>query len=299
MNSNPPVQFRIDHDGHQLGPLSLAEVHAGLAAGTITPSDLALHTGALEWETLADIPGVIVNGPPPPPPVEAPPAEVAETPRPEIRKLNHRRLNLLISFAVIVVIASFAAGWISHQIEKGKREEASDNLRALGYAMVCFETEYGTFPSDESAKDVRECNPDMDVPLGNKSSNDYFRQLIASGYVDLESSFYANIAGVHKPDNRMDGGHCLEKGECAFSYNIGCSSKASPAQPLMLTPMIPGTDRFDPKPFGGMAVILWTDQSVTTPPIDRSGHVIHNGVSLLDPANPVWHGKPPRIVWPE
>ena len=90
-----------------------------------------------------------------------------------------------------------------------------------------------------------------------------------------------------------------KRGECGFSYVIGASSKANPPQPLIVTPLVPGTDRFDPEPFGKKAVILWTDLSVTTPPIDRTGHVMHLGVNLLDPANPVWQGKAPRVVWPE
>lgn len=63
--------------------------------------------------------------------------------------------------------------------------------------------------------------------------------------------------------------------------------------------LIAGTDRFDPKPLGGKAVICWTDMTCTTLPIEPDGHVIHLGANLLDPANPVWHGKAPRIVWPE
>jgi hypothetical protein len=35
-------------------------------------------------------------------------------------------------------------------------------------------------------------------------------------------------------------------------------------------------------------------------PIDKHGHVLDkSGMNLLDPANPIWKGKPPVIVSPE
>ena len=62
--------------------------------------------------------------------------------------------------------------------------------------------------------------------------------------------------------------------------------------------MIPGTDRFDLKAFDGEAVMLKLDNSVTSLPIDKNGHVQINGGKLMDPANPIWDGKPPVIAWP-
>ena len=63
--------------------------------------------------------------------------------------------------------------------------------------------------------------------------------------------------------------------------------------------MIPGTDRFDPKPFEGKAVLLRMDNSVTSLPIQKDGHVLLYGKNLFDPTNPIWDGKPPVIVWPD
>jgi hypothetical protein len=48
------------------------------------------------------------------------------------------------------------------------------------------------------------------------------------------------------------------------------------------------------------AVILWTDNSATSQSINQDGHVVDaSGCNLLDPANPLWHGTPPVIAWPE
>jgi len=297
MHPIPPTHLRIDHDGQQLGPLTLGEVRARLAAGSIAPTDLAWHTGALEWQPLAAIPGAI-DTTPPPVPADVPPAAVPDTPRFWMSRVTPRRVDFVILAVVIVAVAALA-GVINHKLKEGNRENAYGKVRCLGLAMLSFEQEYGTYPCDSSGEVVLKLNPDLKTNFGKGTANAYFRQLIAAGYIDTEMPFYLHIAGCQRPDNNMGGSHCLEKGECGYSYIIGCSSKANPPQPLMLTPLIPGTDRFDPKPFGGKAVVLWTDCSVTTPLIDRSGHVIHRGANLLDPANPVWQGKPPRIVWPE
>jgi hypothetical protein len=47
-------------------------------------------------------------------------------------------------------------------------------------------------------------------------------------------------------------------------------------------------------------VILWSDNSVQSLPINRSsGEVIVEGKNLLDPSNRVWGGTPPVIAYPE
>jgi hypothetical protein len=63
--------------------------------------------------------------------------------------------------------------------------------------------------------------------------------------------------------------------------------------------MIPGTDRFDPKPFKGKAVILKMDNSVTSLSIDKAGHAILDGRNLMDPHHPIWEGHAPVIAWPD
>jgi len=138
------------------------------------------------------------------------------------------------------------------------------------------------------------------LPLGSKTSNDYFRQLIASGYVTSEGIFYAKIAGVKRADNRIEGAHALEKGECGFSYLVGLTTNGNPARPQLVTPLIPGTDRFDPTRFDGKAVILKMDNSVTSMPIGKDGHVMAFGKNLLDPSNPIWGPDDKWVIaWPE
>lgn len=182
--------------------------------------------------------------------------------------------------------------------------EAVSNARQIGLALFEFDAEYGRFPDASTISAVNKDEATNLDPgrliLGAKSSNDFFRQLFASGITQSEMMFYARIAGCHKADNRIFGVHALEKGECGFSYLAGLSSKGNPARPIVVTPLIPGTDRFDPTRFDGMAVVLRIDNSVIRMSIDRDGHVMMFGKNLLDPTNPVW-GKDDKFViaWPE
>ena len=52
-------------------------------------------------------------------------------------------------------------------------------------------------------------------------------------------------------------------------------------------------------PFGGKAVMLNVNYGMRSLPIDKDGHVIINGMNLMDPANPIWEGNPPVIAWPD
>jgi hypothetical protein len=72
----------------------------------------------------------------------------------------------------------------------------------------------------------------------------------------------------------------------------------------VITPLIPGTARFDPAPFNGYAVILkiggCSTGDVRVLPINKNGEVFDStGKHILDPANPIWGGVKPVIAWPE
>lgn len=204
---------------------------------------------------------------------------------------------LLLTLVILGLIVPFRPH--SHP-GQGSRAEAISNIKIIGLALFTFEDAYDRYPDDVTIEAVKKTTHTL-LPLGTKSSNDYFRQLFATECIDSEKYFYARLREhSRKPDNLMDGNHALEQGECAFSYIIGPDSSGRPPKPLVVTPLIPGTDRFDPKPFAGKAVIYRTDCSATVEPIDKHGHVLDaSGNNLLDPANPLWAGKPPRIVWPE
>jgi len=187
---------------------------------------------------------------------------------------------------------------VLRQRVKAIHTKAIGNSRQLGLALFEFESEYGKFPDPSTIAAVK-AKSGSRLPLGTKTSNDYFRQLIASGIAQSEQFFYADIAGTRKPDGRMDGSQAIGKGECGYSYLSGLSSKGNPARPIVVTPLIRGSDRFDHKRFDGKAAILKLDNSATSLPIDKNGHALVNGENILDPTHPVWEGKPPVIAWPD
>lgn len=176
--------------------------------------------------------------------------------------------------------------------------EAINNARQIGLALLEFESDDEHFPDEKTIVQVKAKHP-TDLSLGTKTSNDFFRQLFAAGNVSTERIFYAKLKGATLPDDIITAGEALKKGECGFTYLSGLSSRGNPSRPLLVTPLIPGTDRFDPEPFQGKAVLLRMDNSVSSISIREDGHVWVDGMNLLDPTHPIWEGKPPVIAWPE
>ncbi|MFK7850431.1 MAG: hypothetical protein AB8D78_05575, partial [Akkermansiaceae bacterium] len=205
--------------------------------------------------------------------------------------------TITITILAVILGAFIATNMILSQRAKADTTEACSNARSFGLALFEFETEYGSFPNDATAKAIKQF-PSTPHNLSGSSSNAAFRQLIAAGVTQSEH-FYARIPGTTKPDFNITPGEALKKGEIGFSYISGLSSKDDPATPIVLTPLIPGTTTFDPKPFRGFAVILHIDNSVRTYDIANDGHIYDKGINLLSPKHPVWKGKTPDIRYPE
>ncbi len=176
--------------------------------------------------------------------------------------------------------------------------EAVCNLRQIGMALFEFQSEYDKMPDFDMIAKVRE-STGSSLSMGKKSSNDFFRQLFAADMTQSESMFSARIPGGRKPDGQISETKTLEKGECGFTYFLGAIKNCNPARPIVVVPMIPGTDRFDPKPFKGKAYVLRADNSVMSLVIDKQGHAIFGGKNLMDPSQEIWEGKSPAIAWPD
>lgn len=258
------------------------------------------------WQTAGDRvagslkPAAMTMLPQPPPNAPAPPPTDAAI-------LSQKKWNWLVwvgLFSILIVLLGLMAPLTIRSRTKSDQTEAVNNARQIGLVLFEFDTKYGKYPDASTILDVsKDAAMDLNLSklsLGTKSSNDYFRQLLAGGFTQSESMFFANILGAKKPDNDIKGAEALKKGECGFAYLAGLSSEGNPSRPLIVTPLIPGTDRFDPKRFEGKAVILKADNSVTSITIDKDGHVMMLGKNLLDPTNQVW-GKGDKfvIVWPE
>ena len=132
--------------------------------------------------------------------------------------------------------------------------------------------------------------------FGAKTSNDYFRQLLAAG-IGNEKMFYAKVPGIRKPDDIFSAGKALQQGECGFSYLPGFSSHSN--APILIAPLIPGTDQVDKSAMNGKLVVLQIDGTPGTAEVDNEGHLMFFGKRLLDPTNPIWEGRKPLIAWPD
>lgn len=187
---------------------------------------------------------------------------------------------------------------ILKQIGAVDRTKAISNLKAVNFALIDFDNDYGRFPDDTTISAVR-TRTLTTLPLGTKTSNDYFRQLTAAGN-NNESIFWAKTATTpHKPDGNITGTHAVEKGECSYAYVAGLSTTDDYGTPIAMAPMISGTWKFDPMPYESQAVILRLDGSVTPARLNPSGEATIRGMNLFDPGQPYWHGKAPNLKWPE
>lgn len=198
----------------------------------------------------------------------------------------------------IAMLAGLTTPMIMRQKKKADQMEAISNAKQIGYALLAFGDEFGRLPDATTESRI----PDMagSGEATGATSNTRFRQLIHSGITQSEAMFHARAAGIRKPDGDISGERALSPGECGFGYVENISLESSTPRPLAMTPFQPGSDSFDPMPFAGKAVILWSDMSVTTLPINRlTGEAILDGRNLLDPGHPVWGGTPPSLLLPE
>jgi hypothetical protein len=202
--------------------------------------------------------------------------------------------------SVLFVLLGLTTPMVIRSKKKPDQTEAVSNLRQIGLALYEFETEYGRYPSPVTIPLVKAKHPTHTFNLSGTSSNAFFRQLFAAEITQSEQMFYAKIKNIKRPDGDIRPGEALKKGEVGFGYISGLSTKGNPARIIAFAPIIPGTTRFDPKPFDGKAVALRIDNSASSFTIEKDGHIYDStGIHLLCASHPVWKGKAPTIHYPE
>lgn len=323
----------IQHNGQQTGPITHQEIQAGVASGLYQTTDLVWYEGAAGWMPLSQLP-VIAAAPQLPQGVVPQTSGLAITSMvlgissffclitgiPAVICGHIARGNIKRSlgqqtgdgFALaglitgyigtfiigIAFIAGLTAPLVIRQRKKADQTEASNNLRSMGFSLLEFDSDYGSYPDATTATTVAK---DSNTPEQTEtSSNARFRQLIQAGLTQSEALFYAKAEGTHKPDGNTTGANALATGECGFAYIENIRTDDGIPRPLVMAPFVKGRTTFDHMPFDGKAVILWSDNSVRTVPIDRfNGEVIIDGQNLLDPEHPIWGGVPPSLLLPE
>jgi len=232
--------------------------------------------------------------PQPPPNAPAPP------PGPEAeRSLRKWKSILFCGVASVILTLGAALTQVGPPPKRSAadRTEAINNIKQINLALIDFDNDYGAYPDASTIPAVKAATSTT-LSLGSSTSNELFRQLIAAG-TKSEKIFWAKTAGTPRKGTDILGADALKKGECGFTYIVGLSSSSDPNTPVAMVPVIPGTWKFDPKPFKGKAVVLRIDGSAKAEPIDKNGDVMIGGMNLFDPRQPYWRGKAPDIKWPE
>lgn len=216
------------------------------------------------------------------------------------KRFNYKLAIILLvsSVAVILLILPMFMGRMGGRGHE--RSRTISNAKQIGLALFEFEQDYEAYPNNETLKAVTDAFPEHSHDLTGNSSNALFRQLLAAEIAYSEEIFYSKTKSSRKPDGNIALGEALNKGEVGFAYISGLNAKDDPSTPLVLTPLIPGTTKFDPEPFDGTAFVMQIDQNVRTYIIHKDGRIYDkDGIDILSPEHPIWKGKAPTIHYPE
>jgi hypothetical protein len=233
-------------------------------------------------------------------PEQPPPDAPAPPPGPEAMR-SRRVMRWIIGVGILSIVGLLIAGMTLLVDRRGNATltEASHNMRSLHHALFNFDSDYGSFPDASTIKDVKDSTRTT-LALGTSSSNELFRQLIATTSKS-ESIFWAKSSiSPRKPDNDISGGRALEKGECGFAYVVGGSSSSTTGRPIVLVPVDPAKRTFERRrDYDNRALVLFLDGIVKSFPVDKHGKVEIGGMDFFDPRQPHWGGKAPDVKWPE
>lgn len=232
---------------------------------------------------------------------EQPPPNAPAPPPSEAAKRSRRSYHIIwgvgIASLLLLLVACLTAPLVFRSRKINELTEAVNNAREIHKVLFEFDVKYGGFPSASTIPKVQS-ETSTTMPLGSTSSNDYFRQLLATG-LGNEKMFYSKSRKSRKPDDLFDGMKALQKGECGFAYVVGLSTSENSSTPLLIAPVISDTKQFDPEPLKGKAVVLRIDGSARSYTIRKDGKIDLGKGDLLDSAKPEWKGKPLTIAWPE
>jgi len=231
------------------------------------------------------------------PPDRSPGADDARQEEPEVHKRRASKLEIAAwVFLLTVLVAVIAPLFMAPRLS-ADRTSALSSLKVINLELINFDRDYGRFPDASTIASVRTATGTT-IPLGDRTSNELFRQLIATRNTS-ERNFWAPSSGNRRKPNDVLGTDALAKGECIHSYVAGLSTRDDPGAIIAMALMIPGATRFDPVPYGNKAVVLRVDGSAKPESLDSSGYINIHGKDPLDPSHPHWHGKAPDLKYPE
>lgn len=218
-------------------------------------------------------------------------------------------VELLVVIVIIAALAGLSAPVILKQRKKADQTEATSNVKQIHLALLNFDSDYGSFPDNETAEQVKDATGTA-MNFGGSFSNDYFRQLLATS-ADSEATFWCkSSASPRKPDNDKSPAKALSAGEVGFGYIMasqteGQSGSNNSARPIVVAPLLKSQPNweFDPEPYGDKAVVLRIDGSAKAETIRTDNHYIavpggflqsQGEKSVWDDVNPVLRAPQPR-----
>lgn len=213
-----------------------------------------------------------------------------------------RIICYVLFFTVFTVIS---LEWVKRDSAAADLRYGMNNGKQIASALKEFESYYGRFPDETTAKAVTEFFAPTEIDLKDdfdkRSSNARFRQLIHSGICMNENIFHAATSYTdHMADGNDLPGEAIKHDECGFAYVENVRTNDAIARPVAIAPASLTQGEFEYEPFLGKAVVVWTDGSVSSLSIDRStNHVMLDGKNLFDPMHPIWGGTEPRLLMPE
>jgi hypothetical protein len=179
---------------------------------------------------------------------------------------------MLMASALIFFIAKYVFTKSSY-IDSSKRQESAHIMwiigagKTLSWWLTEFRMTYGSYPDVETAKRFAEQTEGWPRQNGD-TSNDYFRQLFASGIAKSEKPFHVKPPHPEdEPDGNTSGFEVLKAGEVEYGYVMNGNRAISPDNPervILVAPLLQGgkADEFDKTAMFGFAVLVCCDGRV-------------------------------------
>ena len=194
---------------------------------------------------------------------------------------------LLVVILIVMALAGLSSPVILKSAKAADRTEALNNIRQIGMSLFEFDSDYGCFPDDQTANEVRK-RTHTELKLTGEFSNDYFRQLLAAG-LKSEKPFWCKTSfSPKKPDDAFQPpAKALQPGEVGFSYIMasaskGQSSSGDPGRPVVVAASYEARAdwTFDPgNTFGEKAIVLKLDNSASAMNVRTDNKFIATGVA--------------------
>lgn len=208
-------------------------------------------------------------------------------PQPEPESPRKKGLDSAAIVVGLIVLCGLAA-CVYPVFLKNKKgahfTRALSNIKQIGACLIEFDTEYGGFPDDKTALDVKEAT-ETSLTLTGPYSNDYFRQMLAGPSKNYERWLWCKTPQSPQPpdDEYSTPAKCLAAGEVGYSYIMagptqGQKAGDEPSRPVIVAPSYQFTAdwTFDREPYAGKVVVLRLDNSATAMQIREDRKVYTN-----------------------